>query len=93
MVLRGSLVFRAVIVMSVTLPSLDSLAIGGVARVVDVAGDDSLAIRLLEMGLTPGVSVRILGRATFGDPLELELRGYRLSIRKTEAARITIEPA
>jgi ferrous iron transport protein A len=56
-------------------------------------GDDAVALRLLEMGLTPGVAVTVLGRAPFGDPLELELRGYRLSIRLAEAARVTIERA
>lgn len=71
--------------------SLDALAVGRAARVLDVRGDDPLAIRLLEMGLTPGVALRILGRAPFGDPLELELRGYRLSIRLAEAARVTVE--
>lgn len=71
--------------------SLDALAVGRAARVLDVRGDDPVAIRLLEMGLTPGVSLRVLGRAPFGDPLELELRGYRLSIRLAEAARVTVE--
>jgi ferrous iron transport protein A len=58
--------------------------------VADVAGNDDVATRLLEMGLTPGVVVRVLGRALFGDPLELEVRNYRLSIRRAEAARVTI---
>jgi len=71
--------------------SLDTVAVGQAARVLDVRGDDPVAIRLLEMGLTPGVSLRVLGRAPFGDPLELELRGYRLSIRRAEAARVTVE--
>lgn len=71
--------------------SLDTVGMGGSARVIDVSGNDPVAIRLLEMGLTPGVSVRVLGRAPFGDPLELELRGYRLSIRHSEAARVTID--
>ena len=73
--------------------SLDTIAVGDSARVLDVDGDDAVAIRLLEMGLTPGVAVRVLGRAPFGDPLELELRGYRLSIRLAEAARVTVERA
>jgi ferrous iron transport protein A len=59
-------------------------------RVQDVAGGDAVAIRLLEMGVTPGVEVRLVGKAPFGDPLELELRGYRLSIRRQEAARVAI---
>jgi ferrous iron transport protein A len=73
--------------------SLEDVAIGGSARVADVAGDDATAIRLLEMGLTPGVWVRVLGQAPFGDPIELELRGYHLSIRRAEAARVLVEGA
>jgi Fe2+ transport system protein FeoA len=42
------------------------------------------------MGVTPGVEIRLVGKAPFGDPLELELRGYRLSIRRQEAARVAI---
>lgn len=70
--------------------SLDSIAIGDTATVADVLGDDAVALRLLEMGLTPGISVRLVGRAPLGDPLELEVRGYRLSIRRAEAARIAM---
>jgi ferrous iron transport protein A len=73
--------------------SLEDLAVGGSAYVLDVAGDDAVAIRLLEMGLTPGVAVSVRGRAPFGDPIELELRGYRLSIRRAEAGRVTVETA
>jgi ferrous iron transport protein A len=73
--------------------SLDAIAAGDTARVIDIDGDDAVAIRLLEMGLTPGVAVRVLGRAPFGDPLELELRGYRLSIRRAEAVRVIVECA
>ncbi|MDB5350276.1 MAG: FeoA family protein [Planctomycetota bacterium] len=46
----------------------------------------------MEMGLTPGVSVRVLGTAPWGDPIEIELRNYRLSLRKSEAALVEIEP-
>lgn len=70
--------------------SLDDVSVGSTVRVQDVAGGDAVAIRLLEMGVTPGVEVRLVGKAPFGDPLELELRGYRLSIRRQEAARVAI---
>lgn len=70
--------------------SLESIAVGGRATVTDVLGDDAVALRLLEMGLTPGASVRLVGRAPLGDPLEVELRGYRLSIRRAEAARVAV---
>jgi Fe2+ transport system protein FeoA len=44
------------------------------------------------MGMTPGVVVKMVGRAPLGDPLEFELRGYRLSLRRDEAERVRIEP-
>ena len=70
--------------------TLEDLPIAAAARVADVVGNDSVAIRLLEMGITPGAVVRALGRAPFGDPLEIQVRGYRLSIRRAEAARVTL---
>ena len=45
----------------------------------------------LEMGVTPGVEIRRLGAAPLGDPLEFELRGYRLSLRKAEAAHVELD--
>lgn len=76
---------------SAELNALDQLPIGARARVRSVAGDDELSLRLLEMGLTPGVEIAVVGTAPLGDPLELELRGYRLSVRRSEAARVEIE--
>lgn len=70
---------------------LSEMKIGQTARVATVAGVDEISIRLLEMGLTPGVEIKLLGAAPLGDPLEFELRGYRLSIRKSEALRVTIQ--
>jgi ferrous iron transport protein A len=75
----------------VTVRRLSDLALGWRARVRGVEGDDEISLRLLEMGLTPGTDVRLLGVAPLGDPLELEVRGYRLSVRKREAARVEIE--
>jgi len=57
-----------------------------------VAGDDAIAIRLMEMGLIDGEEIELLGYAPLGDPIEFELRGYRLSLRKNEALRVTIVP-
>jgi ferrous iron transport protein A len=68
--------------------TLAQLSVGEQARVAEVEGADDVSQRLMEMGLTPGTLVRLLGRAPLGDPLELELRGYRLSVRKSEAARV-----
>ena len=73
--------------------TLASLSKGASAIVADVSGDDALAARLMEMGLVPGERVTFVGAAPLGDPLEFALRGGRLSLRRAEAERVTIEPA
>lgn len=70
---------------------LADLPVGGRAVVRLVDGTDEVSLRLLEMGVTPGVEVTVVGVAPLGDPLEIELRGYRLSVRKTEARRILLD--
>ena len=70
--------------------SLATLKIGSTTQVVDISGEDNTSLRLLEMGLTPGVEVTVVSAAPLGDPVELELRGYRLSIRRNEAARVVV---
>lgn len=67
------------------------LETGQSGRVVRVLGADDVGRRLLEMGVTPGVEIRRIGAAPLGDPLEFELRGYRLSLRKSEAEHIELE--
>ncbi|MCR9115436.1 MAG: ferrous iron transport protein A [bacterium] len=71
--------------------TLNQIPFGEYGRVVEVQGVDDISVRLLEMGLTPGVEFQMIGSAPLGDPLELEVRGYRLSIRKDEAIRVVIE--
>jgi ferrous iron transport protein A len=72
---------------------LSEFEIGQSGRVVSVEGHDQVGRRLLEMGLTQGCSVTLVGTAPLGDPLELEIRGYRLSVRRSEAARVEVESA
>lgn len=72
--------------------TLATTRIGRGGRVHDVHGEDAISLRLLEMGLTPGVPVRVVAQAPLGDPLEVEVRGYRLSIRRAEAARVAVDP-
>ena len=64
---------------------------GQSGQVVSISGSDEVTTRLLEMGLTPGVQVTFVGTALLGDPLEIQVRGYRLSLRKADAAKILIE--
>ncbi len=58
-----------------------------------VGGDSAYRRRLLELGFLPGVEVIVLGVAPLGDPLQLEIRGCRFSIRKAEAELISITSA
>src|SRR3954447_22241274 len=71
--------------------SLDQLRTGQCAVITSVEGGDALGQRLLEMGLLKGESIEVLGFAPFGDPMEVRLRDYRLSLRKREAARVSVE--
>ena len=71
--------------------TLAQLPVGASAKVARIEGQDELACRLMEMGLTPGVELRLIGAAPLGDPLELEVRGYRLSVRKSEAGRVQLQ--
>ena len=71
--------------------TLDSLTENQRARIIDVAGDDGIAVRLLEMGLTEGEEIELLGFAPLGDPIEFLVRGYRISLRKSEARRVQVE--
>jgi ferrous iron transport protein A len=70
---------------------LSNLAVGGTGKVASVLPLDEIGLRLMEMGITPGVDVRVIGTAPFGDPIELDIRGYRLSLRKTEASRVHLQ--
>ena len=71
--------------------TLDSLSEGERARIVTIHGDDAIAVRLMEMGMLDGEQVKMVGAAPLGDPLEFEIRGYRLSLRTREAQRVEIE--
>ena len=72
------------------MPTLADLPSGSSATVTDVTGTDPASRRLLELGITPGVSVRVIGTAPLGDPIEIEVRRYRLSVRRSEAAVVEV---
>lgn len=71
--------------------SLADLQEGQSATVIEISGDDGIALRLMEMGLTEGERVKLIGFAPMGDPLEVMIRGYRLSLRRSEAKRVAVE--
>lgn len=71
--------------------ALTELPLHQPATVVGVGGDRAFRRRLLELGLLPGTRIVLRNVAPMGDPVELELRGGRLSIRRAEAQRILVE--
>ncbi len=71
--------------------TLDQLARGAQAVIVRVGGERALRRRLLDMGLVIGETVTLRAVAPLGDPLELLVKGYRLSLRKAEARQIVVE--
>lgn len=71
--------------------SLATLSVGESGRIVSITGNDTVAVRLLEMGLTLGEPISLLGYAPLGDPIEFSVRGYRITLRRNEADRILVE--
>jgi len=71
--------------------NLTNLPIGENAKITAVRGDNQITRRLMEMGVVPGASIRMIKSAPFGDPLEVRVRGYHLAMRKSEADRITVQ--
>lgn len=70
--------------------TLDQLQAGQRARVQAVRGNDGIVQRLLEMGLLEGEEVEVMRFALLGDPMEIRLRDYCLSLRRSEAARVEV---
>ena len=70
--------------------TLDELGIGHSARILKVGGEGALRRRLLDMGLTPRTEVMVRKVAPLGDPIELYLRSYELTIRLSDARKIEV---
>ncbi|MEG1804988.1 MAG: FeoA family protein [Clostridia bacterium] len=71
--------------------TLDNFAIGESGIIKSVSGEGKLRRRLFDMGITPGAEVFLRKKAPLGDPIEVTIRGYELSLRKTEASCILTE--
>ena len=71
--------------------TLRDVPIGKSVHVVKIHGEGPIKRRLMDMGLTRGIEVRIRKVAPLGDPIEVTLRGYELSIRKADAAMVEVE--
>lgn len=71
--------------------TLKDIKVGGSCRVVKLYGEGAVRRRIMDMGITKGVEVCVRKFAPLGDPIELTVRGYQLSIRKADAAMIEVE--
>ena len=70
---------------------LSEFSVGEEGVIKTVAGEGKIRRRLFDMGVTPGAEVLLRKKAPLGDPLEVNIRGYELTLRKTEAACVTME--
>lgn len=70
---------------------LSDLSVGSAAIVREMPKQGSAFIRLREMGLLPGTTVQLIRTAPMGDPIEIKVRGYHLTLRKTEADHVLVE--
>ncbi len=71
--------------------TLKNVKVGGRAKIVRLYGEGAVRRRIMDMGLTKGVEVYVRKVAPLGDPIEITVRGYELSIRKEDADRIEVE--
>ena len=71
--------------------TLDTLPIGRTATIAQVGGEGALRLRLLDMGVTPHAKVTVLRAAPMGDPIEIHIRGYSLTLRLDDAKNIEVE--
>lgn len=71
--------------------TLREVPVGGTARIVKLHGVGAVKRRLMDMGLTKGVVVLVRKVAPLGDPIEINVRGYELSIRKADADMVEVE--
>ena len=73
------------------LKQLDEFTLGETGLIKKVGGEGKIRRRLFDMGVTPGAEVTLRKKAPLGDPLEVTIRGYELTLRKTEAQLVTME--
>ena len=71
--------------------TLRDVKIGKTAKVLKLRGEGALRRRIMDMGITKGVEIRVRKVAPLGDPLEITVRGYELSLRKADAEMIEVE--
>ena len=70
---------------------LSDFSVGESGRIVAVTGEGRIRRRLFDMGVTPAAELTMRKKAPLGDPIEITIRGYELTLRKTEAACVEVE--
>ncbi len=70
---------------------LSQFSVGEKGTVVAVNGEGAIRRRLFDMGITPGAEIYLRKKAPLGDPIEISLRGYELTLRKSEAAHVEMK--
>ncbi len=70
---------------------LSDFTVGESGKIISVTGEGRIRRRLFDMGVTPGAELTMRKKAPLGDPIEITLRGYELTLRKTEAACVEVE--
>ncbi len=71
--------------------TLKDIKVGHSARVLKVNGEGAVKRRIMDMGITKGITIKVRKVAPLGDPMELTVRGYELSLRKADAEMIEVE--
>ena len=71
--------------------TLKTVKVGGVAKVVKLHGEGAVRRRIMDMGITRGVEIKVRKVAPLGDPIEVTVRGYELSLRKADAEMVEVE--
>ena len=71
--------------------NLKEVPVGGTAKVVKIHGEGAVKRRIMDMGITKGVEIYVRKVAPLGDPIEINVRGYELSIRKADAENIEVD--
>lgn len=71
--------------------TLKTVKVGGTAKVVKLHGEGAVRRRIMDMGITRGVEIKVRKVAPLGDPIEVTVRGYELSLRKADAEMVEVE--
>lgn len=70
---------------------LSELSVGQEGKIAEISKESSVRRRLMDMGIIQGTKISLEGKAPMGDPIEVKLRGYKLTLRKSEADAVSVD--